>query len=296
MSRHFGGVPSKRGPDQRTLILVVASFFMIILMVLAVVLVKKSGKGNAVEVTATSNTDINLANVVVPVRRIEVGEKLTPDMFRIELRSRFGLSEGVIGDLASTEGFYSRSLILPDQPLYRDYLTQYGSNNPIVQEIPAGFRAVSIRVDDTSSVEGWIRKGSIVDVQLVTKVNAQDVLKVIVEKAKVLSAERTVVANTQQTVDKVPTTVTLLVNSDDANKITLASMNGRLNLVLRNPDDDIANPASSIDMPNVMNLQRAAVQMEAKRSCPGRLVVGGETKCICANGDMIEADENGKCS
>ncbi len=295
MSRHFGGVPSKRGPDQRTLIIVVASFFMIILMVLAVMLIKKGGNDNSVQVT-TDNTDINLANVLVPIRRIEVGEKLSPDMFRIELRSRFGLSEGVIGDMASIEGFYSRSLILPEQPLYRDYLTQYGSNNPIVQEIPAGFRAVSIRVDDTSSVEGWIRKGSIVDVQLVTKVNAQDILKVIVEKAKVLSAERTVVANTQQTVDKVPTTVTLLVNSDDANKITLASMNGRLNLVLRNPDDDIQNPASSIDMPNVMNLQRNLPQIEAKRSCPGRLVVGGETRCICANGDMIEADENGKCS
>ena len=105
--------------------------------------------------------------------------------------------------------------------------------NPVVERIPPGMRAMTIRVDATSSVEGWAGSGSIVDVLLIT----HEKTSVIAEQVKVLSAERVVVPVEGAASPQVPSTVTLLVNQDQCLAINTAIPLGKIAFALRSPED-----------------------------------------------------------
>ena len=88
----------------------------------------------------------------------------------------------------------------------------------------------------TSSVEGWARAGAFVDVVWNSVINGKPAATVIIQNAKILSAERQIEANPQEGQAPVPSTVTLLVLADDATKIHLAETTGKLSLQLRGDD------------------------------------------------------------
>lgn len=295
MARNFGGVPKRRGPNQKTILLVVSAFFLAIFIILGVFLMKKGGDSSPAVVENTTD-NVNMVGVLIPVREIEEGEKLSRDMFAKEFRSRFEMSDGHVSDLVQIDGRFARTLILPGQPLYREYVTQYSPNNPIVLKIPDGFRAISISVDATSGVEGWIRPGSLVDVQWITKVNGQKTLVKLVDRAEVLSSERSSEVINTNSNPEIPTTVTLLVSTGDADKVALARNEGKLNLVLRNyeePPSTLQN--RPIPIKSILNEEpRVPVKAVKVRNCQGRLVLEGKQFCVC-NGEMLEPDKDGKC-
>ena len=95
-------------------------------------------------------------------------------------------------------------------------------------------RAITIRVDVTSAVEGWASSGSIVDVLLVEK----DRTTVIAEQVKILSAERVVKPiDNNFTSPSVPSTVTLLVTQQQALALTTAVPRGKISFALRSKQD-----------------------------------------------------------
>jgi len=104
--------------------------------------------------------------------------------------------------------------------------------------IPPGMRAVSVRVNDTSSVAGFVIAGTRVDVLLTGNpegVNQQETTTVL-ENVAVLAAGQKLERNAAGEPQNVPV-ITLLVSPDDAQKLTLASNQGKIQLVLRNPLD-----------------------------------------------------------
>ena len=293
MARHFGGKPSGVGIDNKKLLLILSTFFLAMFIVLAIFLVKK-GSSTSTKVVQQENTDVNLTNVLVPIRKIQKGERLTQDLFQVELRSRFGLSEGVINELRQIDGFFAKTLIVPGQPLYFDYMTKFAPTSPVEKAIPEGSRAVSIRVNDISAIEGWAKPGSIVDVQWIYKSQGKEVLKTIVEKATILSAEKSV-DNTQPGII-IPSTITLLVTADDAKKIILAASNGQLSLTLRNPEDDTVDSGGTIDPASILGVpNKVPDNKPVKQQSKGTLVVGGVKYCIGVRGEMFPPDDNGNC-
>lgn len=286
MARHFGGAPTKRGFDNRKILLILSLFFLIMFIVLAVFLVKK-GSSTEAKIVKPANNDVNLVSVLVPVRKIDRGEKLSQDMFQSELRSRFGLSEGAINEMRQIEGYYSKTLIVPGQPLYIDYMTKF-QMDVITKKIPEGFRAVTIRVNDTTSVEGWAKPESIVDILWITRRSGKETIETIVERAEVLSAERTV--ENSQPGALVPSTVTLLVKAEDAKKVTLATTNGSLTLVLRNPEDQIPDSGVTIDSSDIGSSPKPAPRVIQR--CTDTVVVGGKTYCVGARGNLYEQEDN----
>ena len=111
--------------------------------------------------------------------------------------------------------------------------------------IPEGMRAVSIRVNDVIGVAGFVVPGTRVDVILSgspTQSGAVDVAKIILENVQVLAAGQNIDhdANGKPLAVQV---VTLLVTPEDSQKLALATIEGRVQLALRNPVDmDAANP------------------------------------------------------
>jgi len=104
--------------------------------------------------------------------------------------------------------------------------------------IPPGMRAVSVRVNEVVSVAGFVTPGTRVDVLLTGTPGTggdQETTTVLQNVAVLASGhtlERTATGEAQNTA-----VITLLVSPDDAQRLTLASSQGHIQLALRNPLD-----------------------------------------------------------
>jgi pilus assembly protein CpaB len=104
--------------------------------------------------------------------------------------------------------------------------------------IPPGMRAVSVRVNEVVSVAGFVTPGTRVDVLLTGTPTggAEPETTTVLQNVAVLASghtlERTATGEAQNT-----PVITLLLSPDDAQKVTLASTEGKIQLVLRNPLD-----------------------------------------------------------
>ena len=111
-----------------------------------------------------------------------------------------------------------------------------GSGLPAL--IPPGMRAVSVRVNEVVSVAGFVTPGTRVDVLLTGTPGSagEQQTTTVLQNVAVLASghtlERTSTGEAQNTA-----VITLLVTPDDAQRLTLASTEGRIQLALRNPLD-----------------------------------------------------------
>lgn len=205
---------------------------------------KKTDKAVEVEdkrekvVVVEKEAPVEMADVLVPIADIEQGKKLEPVMFRLEKRPKLAISQTSLKSFEEIKNQYARSIIPANQTMAREFLTSIRPSNPVIANIPAGFRAVTISVNATTAVEGWATAGAMVDVQWIADITGKRTATIIVENAKILSAERqTEGAQQQGQGQPIPTTVTLLVSERDAQKITLATTSGSIILHLRGAND-----------------------------------------------------------
>jgi len=290
-----GGVPSQN--SERTRILVLAGFFFVLLTatVGAVVFYTSSSKATVKTVVVEKEPEIRMADVLVPVQNIEPGQALEPVMFRREQRPSVGLPTRVVKDFEEIKGQYSRSLVVADQPLHRDYITAVRPTNALTVKIPDGYRAVSISVDVRSSVEGWARAGAKVDVVWASRVRGQAAVTVIVQNAQIISAERQTAEAAQQGAG-VPNTITLLVTASDAAKIQLAQTTGSLSLSLRGDQDPgkaDSNPSITTTLEDLY--PRSAQEAPAAPTGPRirmRNAKGESEEYIFQNGQLVPAQNS----
>lgn len=115
--------------------------------------------------------------------------------------------------------------------------------------IPPGMRAVSVRVNEVVSVAGFVTPGTRVDVLLTGTPGGtgDEQTTTVLQNVAVLASghtlERTSSGEAQNTA-----VITLLVSPDDAQRLTLASSEGHIQLALRNPldtkQDDVPSSVS----------------------------------------------------
>jgi pilus assembly protein CpaB len=120
-----------------------------------------------------------------------------------------------------------------------------GSGLPIM--IPEGERAVSVRVNEVIGVAGYVLPGTRVDVVAVasaTDKKADTTSKVVLTNVQVLAAGTKMEQDGDDSKPIPVTVVTLLVAPDQAERLTLASTEGKIQLALRNPLDQ-SSPVTS---------------------------------------------------
>src|SRR5579864_411914 len=104
--------------------------------------------------------------------------------------------------------------------------------------IPPGMRAASVRVNEIVSVAGFVTPGTRVDVLLTGTPggSGEQQTTTVLQNVAVLASghtlERTATGEAQNSA-----VITLLVSPDDAQRLTLASSEGHIQLALRNPLD-----------------------------------------------------------
>src|ERR1700681_248486 len=114
--------------------------------------------------------------------------------------------------------------------------------------IPPGMRAVSVRVNEVIGVAGFVVPGTRVDVLLTgNPTGASDQrTTTVLENVAVIATGQKLERNTAGEPQLTPV-ITLLVSPDDAQKLTLATSQGKIQLALRNPLDTKQQELNSVN-------------------------------------------------
>ena len=155
----------------------------------------------------------------------------------------------VPGAFTTTDAVVNRGLVAgvaENEPLTAAKLAPAGTGGGLAPTIPDGMRAISIRVNEVVGVAGFVQPGTHVDVVAVVRGDTSStVSRSVLTNIKVLAAgTRADQVRANANAPQAPTTVvTLLVIPSDAERLALASSEGAVTLVLRNPLDtgDVAD-------------------------------------------------------
>jgi pilus assembly protein CpaB len=236
-----------------------------------------------VQKTVTSNGP-QMKEVLVASNAIESGAALEVSMFRLESVPVGQLAPNYISHFDQIRGGYAASYIAARQPLSLDFITMKAPVNQIQATIPEGYRAVSLSVDAITNVEGWARTGAKVDVLLASSLNSKPAITVIVQNAKVLSSGRGT-GTESATMSAGSSTVTLMVTTEEAAKLQLASSSGALSLALRGDDDPVeTSGVNTVTIDAVLGVLPA--QTAAPVPSEGKVTVDGK-KFLIINGKLV---------
>ena len=186
---------------------------------------------------------VNTSYVVVAASNMDVGTALRPEDLRAIEWPAKSVPEGAFH---KPEEIIGRGLIQPVvafEPILPAKLASAEAGAGLPPVIPEGMRALSVRVNDVIGVAGYVLPGTRVDV-LVT-VNPTDrrddmTSKVILSNVQVLTAGTRIERDVEKDKPVSVSVVTLLVDPMQAERLTLASTEGKIQLALRNPMDKTA--------------------------------------------------------
>lgn len=216
----------------RTRAVVVIFIFAIILAAAATGMVTFYLKRTAAE----ANTGPLLSPVVVSVKDLSFGKTLEAADLKVAMFPRESVPKGAVAQIDSLIGQTTKVFLAEDEPVLVSKLSSIGGGLSLL--IAPNMRAVSIRVDRVSGVSGFVLPGDRVDVTAVMDQpgsTREQLAKTILQNIEVLAAgEKTEKrGNDPITVQS----VTLLVDMEGAEKLALAQSEGKLQLMLRNPND-----------------------------------------------------------
>jgi pilus assembly protein CpaB len=156
--------------------------------------------------------------------------------------------------------------IAQGEPILESNLAAAGSGGGLAATIPDGMRALAIRVDDVVGVSGFVTPGMHVDV-LASGIppgsppNAGTVTTTLLQNMEVLSAG----VNIQKDAEGKPVpvqVVNLLVTPEQAQTLSLASSQLRIQLVLRNPLDTKVETVPSTATPALFGTVKPATPVK----------------------------------
>jgi pilus assembly protein CpaB len=175
---------------------------------------------------------------IVAVNDLEVGAKIDDRDIRLV---RFPVGDLPANALSLKSKVVGRGVILPimrGEFILPNKLAGENAGAGLPSLIPPGMRAVSVRVNDTTAVSGFVLPGTRVDVLLTgsPQGGSEQQTTTVLENIAVIAAgqklERTAAGEAQSA-----PVITLLVSPDDAQKLALATTQGHIQLALRNPLD-----------------------------------------------------------
>jgi pilus assembly protein CpaB len=214
--------------------------------------------------------------VVVAASDLDVGAELTREEIRIIDWPANAVPAGAFSDPKDVIG---RGIILPviqNEPILPMKLASPEAGAGLPPAIPPGLRAVSVRVNEVIGVAGYVLPGTRVDVVATVNPSGQSndiTSKVVLTNVQVLAAGTKIDRETDKNKPIPVSVVTLLVDPEEAERLTLASTEGKIQLALRNPLDK-ATPSTHGIRPAALLGFAAPAQRAAVRT---RLAAGGSS-------------------
>ena len=210
----------------------------------------------------TASKPVPTTHVVAAAADIKLGSVLGPsDLTTVEFTGG-SIPKGAILKPADAIGRGVISEIYQGEPILESRLAAKGSGGGMASTIPPGMRACAVKVDDVVGVAGFVTPGMRVDVLVSGNapgaVATQGTMtKTILQNIQVLSAGTDIQKDAEGKPQQVQV-VNLLVTPEQAETLSLASNQLKIQLVLRNPLDTKITQVPSTAMSNLFSNQGAA--------------------------------------
>jgi pilus assembly protein CpaB len=192
---------------------------------------------------AASAHPVDTAKVVVAASNMDVGTALRAEDLKVIDWPAKAIPEGAFH---KPEELVGRGLIQPVvafEPMLPGKLSSLEAGAGLPPVIPEGMRALSVRVNDVIGVAGYVLPGNRVDVLVtVSPTDKHDDIttKLILPNVQVLTSGTKIERDVDKDKPVSVSVVTLLVDPEQAERLTLASTEGKIQLALRNPMDKTA--------------------------------------------------------
>mgnify|MGYP005987676041 FL=1 len=225
----------------------VASFLVAVLLAaIAVFGVRAWLSGERQQISETIRGEITAQQerrakrtLVVAAEPMAFGELITPTKLReIEWSGDFRpegsfekISDLVKGD-EPKDARYALGNISVNEPILTDRITIPGQRAKLSTALEDGKKAVSIRVNDVLGVAGFVLPGDRVDILLSRGSGGGAFVDVLLQGVKVLAIDQK--SNSQADQPSLARTITLEVDTEQAQKLVLAANVGTMSLALRN--------------------------------------------------------------
>lgn len=224
--------------------------------------VSRGREGQLPDARAANPRELAAEDIVLvpaPTRNIARGEKLSSVPFTTIKWPKSRLTAEYLADIAALEDATASTALPKYLPVPIAAMSgSPGEGNRVTERIPQGMRAITVRVDVESAVEGWAQSGNSVDVILVRSSVSGLESKVIAENVRILSAGRSAEpSGGEHTAPTPPSTVTLLVNQEDALRIKTANSIGKLTFALRGSGDGLPTVAVRLDQKTLIGLPKS---------------------------------------
>ncbi|MDE3041356.1 MAG: Flp pilus assembly protein CpaB [Nitrospirota bacterium] len=189
----------------------------------------------AAPIPLSKNVQVLVSNADLPW-----GTKLTPEMMQLQDFPSGAIPEG---HFTSLEAIKDRVILVDlkrNELLLESKLAPLGATSGGVAAVTdINKRAMSVKVDDVIGVAGFIKPADRVDVMVTIEPEggkqANMMSKMILENVKVLAAGTQMERKGKDEEPKQVQVITVEVDVEEAEKLALASTQGRLRLALRNP-------------------------------------------------------------
>ena len=187
----------------------------------------------------TGGNNERSVQVVVAATDIQVGSKLTDRDLRVAAFPQSSVPPNAFSRKSQVLG---RGAILPigqGDFVLPNKLAAEDAGAGLPSMIPPGMRAVSVRVNDVVSVAGFVQPGTRVDVLSTGNEGSGNERQTttVLENVAVIAVGRSLLDRVLTGETQNASVITLLVSPADAQRLTLASQEGRIQLTLRNPLD-----------------------------------------------------------
>jgi pilus assembly protein CpaB len=230
------------------------------------------GTYNYVKNPVKETQEMPTTPVVVAASDLDVGAEIQKDDIRVVKWPKNFVPANVMTDPQEVIG---RGVVVPmiqNEPFLPMKLSSKDGGGGLPPAIPPGLRAVSVKVNEVIGVAGYVLPGTRVDVVATlspTQQPTDTTSKVILTNVQVLASGTKIERDTEKNKPMAVTVVTLLVDPVEAEKLTLAANEGKIQLALRNPLDKATPVTRGI---------KPAVLLGAPSSTPRPVTVGTVAK------------------
>lgn len=184
----------------------------------------------------------NLNKVAVAKVAIPIGSKIIPEQIMVVQFPKESTPDGAFDSPEKLAGRVAVMNIAAREPITETRLAPEGTAAGLSAIIPEGYRAMTVKVDDAAGISGFIMPGTLVDVVVVIDPREgsgmQDpISKIVLQNIKVLANGQNIDKPKDEREANSVKAVTLQVTPEQAEKLALASSEGKLQLVMRSQID-----------------------------------------------------------
>lgn len=188
-------------------------------------------------------------SIPVSVREIQIGELVVAADIRMEEISSDSLPEAILTDSAAIEGMYAKGVILPGEP-FREQRLVKKEELSLAYNLPDGYRAVSLFINESNLLSMQVMTGDFVDViaswSMPTKEGAEvQLTQTVLQNIEILAlgpnrtlGEKAGLPNIgANSVEDMPRTATFAVTPEEAEMLVFNAQFSSFTLALRGTDD-----------------------------------------------------------